>query len=401
MSRLGIVVVRFGHGINGGAELHARLVGMRLAERGHDVTVLTTCAEDYVSWANVLPAGESHDGPLRVLRFPVRAERDLSRWEQAMQPLLEGMWDDHVEQVLLREQGPDSPALLDHLAEHSTSYDAIIFFTLLYLPSVAGIPLAWDRAILVPTLHDELCARLDAQARALRLARCVLWNTPEERELAGHLYGARDIAGAVAGIGVEVATATAAEIDEVRARFGLTGPYLLYAGRIDPEKGCGEMFDAFTAWSQQDGRADLVLAGRAWMDVPTHPRIRQVGYLDSADLRALMSDATATVIPSRNESLSMAALESLACGTPILVTGDSPVLTGHARRSAAGLIYRSPAEFGALATLLLEHPETRSAWSAAATGYVDAHFSWSRVMAVYDDAIDAVTRTATRAKAPA
>ena len=55
--KLGVVVQRYGLDINGGAELHARYVAEHLSPQA-DVEVLTTCARDYVTWRNDLPAGE-------------------------------------------------------------------------------------------------------------------------------------------------------------------------------------------------------------------------------------------------------------------------------------------------------------------------------------------------------
>ena len=74
--RLAIVVQRYGAEINGGAEHHARYIAERLS-RHHDVEVLTTCARDYVTWANELPAGVQDVNGVRVRRFPVRRERDV------------------------------------------------------------------------------------------------------------------------------------------------------------------------------------------------------------------------------------------------------------------------------------------------------------------------------------
>jgi len=389
VSRIALVVVRFGAGITGGAEAHARMVATRLAEpeRGHQVTVLTTCAEDYVTWANALPPGESADGPLRVLRFPVRAERDLRRWEEAMQPFLSRCWTNDDEERLLREQGPDCPALLDHLRTHGADYDAVIFFTLLYGPTVLGIPLAWDRAVLVPTLHDEISAHLDAQARAIRLARHVMWNSVEERALAERIYDVEGLRGDVAGAGIEPPPDAADRATRARTRFGLDRPYLLYAGRVDPDKGCGEMFDHHLAWTRAGGDADLVLAGRAWMDVPAHPRIRHLGFVEPGELWGLMAGAAATVVPSRNESLSLAALESLAVGTPVLVTGGSPVLVGHARRSGAGLVYRDAATYASGAHRLVHDAEARQRMGEAGRRYVAERFTWQRIMALYDAVI--------------
>ena len=53
------VVQRYGEQIAGGAEQHARAFAERLVERDHRVTVLTTCAQSYVDWANAYPRGWS------------------------------------------------------------------------------------------------------------------------------------------------------------------------------------------------------------------------------------------------------------------------------------------------------------------------------------------------------
>lgn len=386
MSRVAVVVPRFGETITGGAEALARQIALRLARR-HEVTVLTTRAEDFVTWADsdALPEGESRDGPLTILRFNVAQPRDLHRWEASMQPLLQGIWSDDDEQDILREQGPDVPALLDHLREHGRRYDAVIFFILLYAPTVLGIPLVSERAILVPTLHDEKAAHLDAQARAIRLARHVMWSTPEERDTARRIYDVDDLSGSICGAGIEAPP----DIDPQRSRqrFGLQRPYLLYAGRIDVEKSCGEMLDFFEHWSRIDDRADLVLTGRAWMDIPTHPRIRHLGFVDTADLWDLYAGAIATIVPSRRESLSLLALESMAAGTPLLVTSGSPVLEGHLRRSSAGLLYRDRHEFAAAAILLLDRPEAAAAMGRDGRSYVEANFTWERIDALYEQAI--------------
>jgi glycosyltransferase involved in cell wall biosynthesis len=352
------------------------------------VTVLTTCAEDYVTWANALPPGESRDGAMRVLRFPVRAERDLGRWEATMQPILRDCWTAAEEEAMLVAQGPDAPGLLDHLRRHGREYDAVIFFTLLYAPTVFGLPLVWDRAILVPTLHEEAAARLGLQGRALRLARHVIWLTAEERATAESLYDVSDLRGDLAGSGIDAPPPAGSP----PPRFGLERPYLLYAGRIDPEKGCSELFDAFLGWAEDDGRADLALAGRAWMEIPRHPRVHHLGFVERSELWALTHGAVATVVPSRHESLSLVALESLAAATPIVVPADSPVLLGHARRSGGGIVYRDVPELRAAFARLLDDAGRRTALGAAGRAYVEQHYAWDGVLAVYESAIGRVSR---------
>ena len=77
--KLACVVHRFGADIAGGSEAHCRHVAERLSAK-HDVTVLTTCAKDHITWRNEYPAGESRLGPVRVHRFPVARQRSLHRF---------------------------------------------------------------------------------------------------------------------------------------------------------------------------------------------------------------------------------------------------------------------------------------------------------------------------------
>ena len=76
--KLACVVQRFGPEVTGGSERHCQVIAEQLALR-HDVTILTSCAQDYVTWRNVYPAGASRVGRLSVLRFPAVAERHLGR----------------------------------------------------------------------------------------------------------------------------------------------------------------------------------------------------------------------------------------------------------------------------------------------------------------------------------
>jgi len=72
--KLAFVVQRYGADIAGGSEGHCRELAERLSSR-HAITVLTTCAIDYVTWENALPAGQSAENGVEVLRFPVAHPR--------------------------------------------------------------------------------------------------------------------------------------------------------------------------------------------------------------------------------------------------------------------------------------------------------------------------------------
>ena len=49
MKKIGIIIQRYGKNVNGGAEVHARMIAEQLMNK-YDVTILTSCAQDYISW---------------------------------------------------------------------------------------------------------------------------------------------------------------------------------------------------------------------------------------------------------------------------------------------------------------------------------------------------------------
>ena len=78
--RAAIVVQRYGNEVLGGAETLARRIAELLAPE-IELTVVTTCALDYLTWADHYPPGEAEVNGVRVLRFPCRslATRSVSR----------------------------------------------------------------------------------------------------------------------------------------------------------------------------------------------------------------------------------------------------------------------------------------------------------------------------------
>lgn len=136
-----------------------------------------------------------------------------------------------------------------------------------------------------------------------------------------------------------------ATLTAVRARYGMGGPYLLYVGTIQPRKNLVRLIDAF-AQAIQHGAMDegvsLVIAGkRGWLTQAIErraaeqgiaQRVHLTGYVDDADLPALLSGALAFVFPSLYEGFGMPVLEAMACGTPVLTstTSSLPEVAGDA-----------------------------------------------------------------------
>ena len=154
--RVALVVQRYGAEVNGGAEALARRVA-RLIDDAVDLTVLTTCALDYRTWADHYPPGEQAVDGVRVLRFPVPEPRDPEAFDRHRPAGLRRTRRPGARRrVDARPRGPDAPGLMEHLRDHGGGYDAVAFVTYLYATTAEGIghvrrpQRSWR-----PTLHDE------------------------------------------------------------------------------------------------------------------------------------------------------------------------------------------------------------------------------------------------------
>ncbi len=182
-SRVALVVQRYGEEVNGGAEQLARRIA-RLLRGDLDLTVLTTCALDYRTWANHYPPGAQELEGVRVLRFPVAQPRDIAAFDALSARAYAAPDDTGLAERWMEAQGPDAPGLIAHLREEGGAYDAVAFVTYLYRTTAEGIGEVRERALLVPTLHDEPPARLSIFRAVFDAARALIFLTPEERELA-------------------------------------------------------------------------------------------------------------------------------------------------------------------------------------------------------------------------
>ncbi|MCC7416319.1 MAG: glycosyltransferase family 4 protein [Acidobacteria bacterium] len=341
--RLAIVVQRYGLAINGGAELHARYIAERLA-RHAEVEVLTTCAADYVTWRNQLPEGVEQVGGIPVRRFRVKHERDPQVFGRRSERVFQSPHSIGEELDWLDAEGPTSPALIEHLERHAREFDYCLLFSYRYYHAYYGARAAGTRGILVPTAERDEAIGLSIFQPLFRGVRALMYNSPEERAMIQAVSGNQDLPSVVVGVGSEVPRT--AEPDRFRQKFDIRGPFAVYVGRVDRNKGCPELFDFFRGYLKDPaGRLSLVLVGNSILPIPEHPRIRHLGFLDDADKFDAMAAADLLVMPSFFESLSMVALEAWALGRPVLANGRCDVLKGQCIRSNAGLYYETYEEF--------------------------------------------------------
>jgi glycosyltransferase involved in cell wall biosynthesis len=372
--RVAIVVQRYGQ-MPGGAEALARAVAQHLAP-ALDITVLTTCADNHLTWANALPPGESRDAEVSVVRFATDRSRRMWSFNRLSRRAFPKAGELFTEQRWLAEQGPSCPELLRHLAQSRGHYDGYIFFTYLYEPTVWGLPLVAERSLLVPTAHDEPPLRFGAYRDVFERPRALFCSTPEEEALIhGHFPAAARTR--VVGTGIELAAGNA-------ARFRADRPYLFYVGRIEHGKGIPELLRFHAALRKKDPRApDLLLAGSRHMRV-SGKGVRVLGRISDEDKVNAIAGAEAVVVPSRWESLSLLALEGMAQGTPVVVNAQSDVLAGQCRRSGGGEAYSDAASF---IDAIAKVRAARTAYGARGRAFAGLN-TWERVVAAYREELE-------------
>jgi len=375
--RVAFIVQRCGLEVNGGAETHCLQVAQRMA-RHWTTEVLTTCALDYMTWANFYPSGTEQVGATLIRRFPVDQPRDIPAFNRLSEELHGRQKNATLseQQEWMRAQGPMSNALLTFLDAHCDSYDAFIFFGYLYATTYFGLPRVERRAFLAPLAHDEWTIYFTMWNDFFSRPNAFLFNSDAEYQFLKKRFPSASLNGQVVAVGIEAPDTVSP--DAFRARYQLFEPFLLYVGRVDESKGCGEMFDYFIRWKEELGTDHkLVLIGSEVMPVPIHDDIIHLSFVSDTEKWEAMNACDWLLMPSIHESLSMVLLETWSVGRPVLVNGKCDVLTAHCKSSHGGIWYHTFEEWRAALSLI--DGETRRALGRQGRAYVKRHYSWDRV----------------------
>jgi glycosyltransferase involved in cell wall biosynthesis len=341
--KLAVVVQRYGADINGGAELHARYIAERLS-RHASVEVVTTCARDYVTWKNELPSGIEQVNGVTVRRFPVAHERKPHDFGRRSVQVFDKTHSVADELGWLESEGPASPDLVSHVVKEAPALDFVVLFSYRYYHAWHLARRLPGKSVIVPTAERDPAIGLSIFGPVLRGVRGLMYNSPEERAMIQAAANNAAVPGVVVGVGSDVPERT--DPERFRHKFKMTRPFALYIGRIDENKGCPELFSHFQRYAAAFPRGlDLVLIGSAIIDIPKHPRIHHLGFLDDRDKFDALAASDLLVMPSYYESLSMVALEAWALGRPVLANAHCDVLKGQCFRSNAGLFYETYEEF--------------------------------------------------------
>ena len=335
----------------GGIEKHVEEIAQRLVARGHEVAVF--CRLYYT------PTGSRYDG-VRLLRRPSIHTKHLDTATHVAWSTFESMFR-RFDVVHFHALGPSVFAALPRLVGAKTAV------------TVHGLDYRrekWDRCT------AWLLKRCEGPAAHFPNRTIVVSKTL--RDYFHEHHGCNPV---YIPNGTQLPRPRPAH---QILQLGLTpGRYILFVGRLVPEKGVHYLCEAF---SQIDTDMKLVLAGGLSFSEDYMGRIRSyesdrvrlLGYVFGAELEELWSNAYVVVQPSTVEGLSIALLEALSYGRCVLLS-DIPENLEVAADCGVSFRSRDVQDLKTKLEMLLGAPDLVLSFETKARQHIQAHYSWDEV----------------------
>ena len=349
----------------GGVETCVEHLSAALVDRGHEVVAY--CRRNYTP-PNTPASYRGID--LRIL--PSIPTKHLDAISHTAFSLLDIIGSD-VDLIHLHSVGPAALAPLARLTGR---------------PTVVTIHAAdWLRGKWSPAARFALRQALNVAVRSANLVTTV------SLSMVDFLADTYDIKALYIPNGVAVERAVPLSLSD---RFGISAQrFILFAGRLVPEKDVHVLIQAFQSLTAQTAFADthLLLAGDSSFSDSYVRRLRQMagssthflGVVDPSLLASLYSQAEVCVLPSRLEGMPLVLLEAASQACPV-IAADIP-----ANRQTLGEFasYFPPGSVQSLQQALarlLSNPYPGAQLARDAQRHVASKFSWDRIAQQMEDA---------------
>ena len=375
--RLVFVTPRFGAADATRPELLAAELAGRAPGGWRTTVVTTTAAGDS---EESFREGEFQDQGVRVVRFPAGTPSGA----ESRGPAGAGQ--------------ATSPELLQYLRDRPGDYDLVVLFGSSPVCAEAA-KLDPGRTVLLP-FADEVAEASPGSGIFEHPAAFVFGSEAEEILVLKRYQVHRRMRETVPGTLLLPRTADAAAF---RRRAGLTGPYLLAAGPLEPGRGIEELLRFFSTFKDRhaDAALELVLIGPAALKIPERPDIRVARPGSPRERLDAVGGAVVAVIPERLAAFSTTAAEPFSLGVPILVNASATELAEECRASGGGLYYQNYDEFELILELGLRDPSLFPRMGAAGRAFLESRHDWDSVLARYDRAFRSFARPSRGAAGPA
>lgn len=349
----------------GGVEHHVEQIGRRLARRGHEITVFGR--------TNYVPERWRHYQGMHVRMLPTLATK-------------------HFDAI--------AHSLLSTLDAALRDFD-IVHFHALGPGLCSPVARMLGRARVVQTVHGLDNRRGKWGGPARRILDAAEWLSPRVPDqtivvssaLERHFRERHHRA--VTWIPNGVVPAKRRAPRHIVERFGLVPGYVLFVGRLVPEKAPDVLLRAYR---RVPGDRPLVIAGDSSFTsdyvrdlralAADDPRVRLVGYVYGNDLAGLYSNAGVFVLPSTLEGLPLTLLEAASYATPVVASDIEPhVEVLRASNAPARRLFRSGSahELAAAITVALEDPASERAAAERLRADVLRRYDWDRATSLTEE----------------
>lgn len=402
MKRIAFIVHRFGKEVNGGAEVHVRMLAERLIPF-YNIDVLTTTIQDWNDRSLDYQAGVSSCEGIKIIRFnTINFNQSLfsqlekkAKWGRKIRytlfqinllKVVSGLFArvnvfKNKERQYFEQEAAFSPDLLSYINEKKDEYDVFIFMTYYFSNTLLGGLIAPEKTILIPTAHKEKKLFFNLYGELFSKVKHIAFNTAAERQLCERIFGNLLAPNSIVATGIELKPSQ--NWNSVQEKFGLPDKYILYLGRVTYGK-INSLLEDFVNFKRKDNsNVKLVLTGGIDDNIPTalSPDILFTGFVTEEEKSAIVEHATLMVNPSKYESLSLLLLEGLFKGIPVLVNGKSHVLKEHCILSnGACYYYSSKKDFNSKLTMILASDSLRVKMGVAGKEYVTTNYSWEIIL---------------------
>ena len=277
-----------------------------------------------------------------------------------------------------------------------------------FLKHELGIPLIMtfhtlDR-VKAATFGEASTERATEEERIIGCSDAVLASCEIEAQQIVDYYDANPARVHIVPLGVEHAFFSPGNRVEARRALGMPTdqPLLLFAGRIQALKGVELALEAFIELRQRCGCGHLAIVGgpsgpqgRETLE-RVHARIAEAGVIDAVSLVAPQSHqllstwfraSDVTLVPSLAESFGLVALESAACGTPVIASAVGGLLTlVEPNENGILLETRDPSDWADAIEDVLTPTNSRHMAQASAT--MARRYTWRHTADAISDLVD-------------
>ena len=384
MKKIGFVIPWYHKDIKGGAEQELRGIVKHFHQKGIPVEILTTCVKEFTAdWTeNYFKEGTEIIDDIPVRRFKVR-KGDMELFHKVNYKLMNDISITIEEEKTFLGEMVNSPDLYEYLYEHSEEYHRYVFIPYMFGTTYYGIQACPYKSVLIPCLHDENYAYFRLFRENFKYLGGIIFHAKPEMELANCIYDLKDVKQKNLGEGVE--TDFEYDAGRFRKKYGITDPYIIYAGRKDSAKNIDTLLKYFAEFKKRNaqyGNLKLVLIGGGTVEVSEMVKedVVDIGFVDIQDKYDACAGAELLCQPSKNESFSIVIMESWLCERPVLVNSACKVTANFAQESNGGLYFKDYFEFEGAVRYIMDNPETAKQMGLNGRQYVLENFKWDIII---------------------